>query len=88
MTKINEMPNELLVMIFCYLNFESKLNVKNVCKLWHQLICYSFNSNQYLLIKDINHSIYQRLDQFMPFGLKKYSKNLSVVGFETNEIIF
>jgi hypothetical protein len=82
MTKINEMTNELLVIVFCYLDFESKLNVKIVCKLWHQLICYSFNSNQYLLIKDINHNIYQRLGQFTPFGLKKFSKNLSVISLK------
>ncbi len=85
---INEMPNVLIVMIFCYQDFESKLNVKNVCKLWHQLICYSFNSNQYLSIKDINHKIYQRLGQFTPFGLKKVLQKLISYQFETNEIIF
>lgn len=56
MLNINELPEELLLIIFNnYLDFRNKLNAKSVCKHWFQLIEDIFKSTKALVITDDRH---------------------------------
>jgi hypothetical protein len=78
MIRINELPNELLVIIFDYLDIKSKLRSESVCKCWQQLIRISFDLKTTLLIEDIHSKDHKRYGDYKPFNIRN-SRQLSVV---------
>lgn len=50
---IKDLPNDYMIYLFSnYLDFNCKLEVEKVCKLWHQLIGLSFATKRCLIISD------------------------------------
>jgi hypothetical protein len=71
-------PNQLLVIIFDYLDIKSKLSAESVCNRWRLLIKTGFDSKASLLIEDIESEDHKRYGDYKPFNIRNCCQ-LSVV---------